>query len=170
MIYLAIFFAKLLEVTASTVRMVLSVRGMKTVATLLAALEVTIWLLVASTVLTQLYSDPLKGLAYILAYCAGIFLGLVLEDKLALGLSKIEIITSPETAAKILYELRINKYGITEFDCRGKDGIKQMLDIKVHRKDLTTTLNILKKYDDTFISINDIRSISKGNIIRHIKK
>jgi uncharacterized protein YebE (UPF0316 family) len=170
MIYLGIFFAKLLEVTISTVRVVLAVRGMKIVATALAGLEITIWILVASTVITQFHSDPLKGVAYVLAYTAGIFLGLVLEDKIALGLSEIQLISDCETAAEIVQDLREKGYGITEFCCTGKDGSKQMLDIKVHRKDLSATLGLLKKYANTFISVNDIRSISKGNIVRHIIK
>ena len=170
MIYPVIFLAKLLEVTIATVKTVLAVRGMKIIATALAAVEVTIWIFVASIVLTQLYSDPFKGVAYVLAYTAGIFLGLFMEDKMALGLSEIQLITDPETAGEIVRTLRTKKYGITEFDCRGKDGPKQMLDIKVHRKDLITTLNLLKKYDNTFISVCDIRSLSKGNILRHIIK
>ena len=170
MIYLGIFFAKLLEVTISTVRVVLAVRGMKVVATALAALEITIWIMVASTVITQLHSDPLKGVAYVLAYTAGLFLGLVLEDKIALGLSEIEVITDCETAAIITQDLRDKGYGITEIDCQGKDGLKKMLDIKVHRRDLNTTLGLLKKHANTFITVNDIRSISKGNIIRHLMK
>lgn len=170
LVYFAIFFAKLLEVTISTIRAVLAVRGMKAVATALAALEITIWLFVASTVLTQLYSDPLKGVAYVLAYTCGIFLGLLLEDKLALGLSEIQIITDTETARIITQDLRIKGYGITEFDCRGKDGQKQMLDLKVQRKDLNATLSLLKEYEATFISVNDIRALSKGRIKRHIIK
>ena len=170
MIYFLIFIAKLSEVTLSTIRAVLAVRGMKNIATALAGIEITIWIFVASTVITGVHSDPLRGVAYVLAYTAGIFLGLKLEDKLALGLAEMEIITDPETAVAIAQDLRDKGYGITEFDCRGKDGDKQMLNIKVHRKDLNTTLWLLKKYTNTFISVNDIRSLSKGNIIRHIIK
>ena len=170
MIYLAIFLAKVLEVTIATVRVVLTVKGMKGVATALAGLEITIWLIVASTVITQIHSDPLKGVAYVLAYMSGIFIGMMLEDKMALGLSEIEVIADCETAAEITQVLRQKGYAITEFDCRGKDGLKQTLNIKVHRKDLNATLELLKKHTDTFISINDIRSLSKGNIIRHIAK
>lgn len=170
MIYIAIFCAKVLEVTITTIRTVLTVRGMRVIATALAALEITIWLFVASTVLAQLYSDPLKGVAYILAYAAGIFLGLILEDKLALGLSEIQIISDPETATEIVEDLRAKNYGITEFACKGKDGLKQMLDLKVHRKDLNSTLTLLKKHENTFISVTDIRALSKGYILRHVMK
>jgi len=170
MIYLSIFFAKLLEVTLSTIRVVLAVRGMRIIATALAGVEITLWIFVASTVITGFHSDPLRGAAYVLAYTAGIFLGLKLEDKLALGLSEIEIIADCETATAIAQDLREIGYGITVFDCKGKDGSKQMVDIKVHRKDLNTTLGLLNKYTNTFISVNDIRSLSQGRIMRHIIK
>lgn len=167
MIYLAIFCAKLTEVTISTIRTVLAVRGMKTIATMLAGIEIAIWLVVASNVLAQIYSDPLKGVAYVLAYMAGIFLGLVLEDKLALGLSEIEVIADCETAAQITQDLRAKGYAVTVISCNGRDGEKRILYVKVQRKDLNVTLGLLKKYPNTFISVNDIRSLTKGNIIRH---
>ena len=51
MFYALIFIAKLTEVAITTVRIVLTTRGNRIAASLLAAVEIAIWLAVAGTVL-----------------------------------------------------------------------------------------------------------------------
>ena len=168
MIYIMIFSAKLLEVSVATVRVVLTARGNRVVASLLAAVEVTLWIIVASVVLTGITEDPLRAVVYGLAFAIGIYLGIVIEDKLALGLAQIEIIAETEEARAITSKLRECGYGVTTFICEGLEGQKMSIVLKVHRKDIPTTIKLLKGHEQLFVTITDIRKLSIGSIGRHM--
>jgi len=168
MIYLLIFAAKLLEVAISTVRVVLTSRGNRIAASLLSAVEITIWLIVTSRVLLGLQDDPFMAVAFGLAFACGIYLGILIEDKLALGLSQIEVIAGYEEAKVITSKLRENGYGATTYECEGLEGKKQAVVLKVLRKDIPVTMGLLREYDHLFVTVTDIRKLSRGNIKRHI--
>jgi len=168
MIYFLIFVAKLLEVAIATVRTVLMARGNRVAASLLSAVEITIWLIVTSTVLMGLSEDPLMAVAFGLAFATGIYLGIMIEDKLALGLAQIEVIAGFEEAKQITLKMRDNGYGVTTFDCGGLEGRKQAVVLKVRRKDIPLTMKLLKDYDHLFVTVTDIRKLSRGDIKRRI--
>jgi uncharacterized protein YebE (UPF0316 family) len=168
MIYLLIFVAKLLEVAVTTVRLVLTTRGNRLAASLLSAVEIAIWIVVTSTVLLGLSEDPLRAVAFGLAFVVGIYLGILIEDKLALGLAQIEVIAEFEEAKEITLMLREHGYGVTTFDCEGLDGKKLALNLKVHRKDVPTTMKLLKEYEHLFVTVTDIRKLSVGSIERRM--
>ena len=167
-IYLFIFFAKLLEVAIMTVRLVLTTRGNRIAASLLSAVEIAIWIAVTSSVLLGLADDPLRAVAFGLAFAAGIYLGMLIEDKLALGLAQIEVIAEFEEARQIVQKLRDHGYGVTTFECEGLDGKKLSVNLKVHRKDVPLTMALLKEYNHLFVTVTDIRKLSMGDIQRRI--
>jgi len=166
MIYVVIFIAKLMEVSISTVRLVLTARGNRIVASMLAAVEIAIWIIVTSTVLLGLRDDPLRAVAFGLAFVVGIYLGIFIEDKLALGLAQIEVIAEYEKARQITKKLRDNGYGATTFVCEGLEGRKLAIELKVRRKDVPVTIKLLREYDNLFVTITDIRKLSMGSIKR----
>jgi len=166
MIYLLIFLAKLLEVSVATVRMVLTARGNRIAASLLAAIEITIWIIVTSTVLLGLSEDPLRAVAFGLAFVIGIYCGILVEDKLALGLAQIECIATFDEAKTITAKLRETGYGVTTFECEGLDGKKLSINLKVHRKDISKVMDILNEYKQLFVTVSDIRKLSIGSIGR----
>jgi len=168
MIYIVIFLAKLLEVTVATIRVVLTARGNRVVASLLASVEVTIWLIVASTVLSNLKEDPLQAVAYGLAFVVGIYIGIMIEDKLALGLAQIEIIAETEEAVEITTKLRDRGYGATTYGCEGLEGKKTTIVLKVHRKDVPATMKLIQEFDHLFVTVTDIRKLSIGSIKRQM--
>ena len=168
MIYAMIFFAKLLEVSIATMRLVLTTKGNRVVASLLASVEITLWLIVASTVLLGISEDPLRAVAYGLAFCVGIYLGILIEDKLALGLAQIEVISEPDEAKQITSKLRDQRYGVTTYNCEGFEGMKTAIILKIHRKDVPMTLKLLREYDHLFVTITDIRKLSIGSIGRRM--
>ncbi|MCL2034869.1 MAG: DUF5698 domain-containing protein [Oscillospiraceae bacterium] len=168
MIYTLIFFAKLLEVSVATVRVVLTAKGNRISATLLSAVEVTIWLIVTSTVLLGIIEDPLRAVAFGLANVVGIYLGIGIEDKLALGLSQIEVIAEVEKARDIAKKLREHGYGVTTFACEGLEGEKLSISLKVRRKDIPETIEMFKEFNDLFVTITDIRKLSTGSVARHM--
>jgi len=168
MIYVLIFFAKLLEVSITTVRVVLTNRGNKLASGSLAAVEIALWLVVAGNVLMGITDDPLRAVVYGLAYAIGIYLGIEIEDRLAFGLSQIEVIAEPDEAVSIVSRLRGHGYGVTTFDCEGIGGKKVSIALKVQRKDIPLTIKLLREHEHLFVTITDIRKLSMGTIGRRI--
>ena len=168
MIYIFIFLAKLCEVAISTLRYVLTAKGSKYIPAALAGVEITIWIIVTSTVLSKISEDPLRAVALGLAFVAGVFLGIIIENKLALGLAQIEIIAEYEAARQITDKFRGYGYGVTTFDCEGLDGKKLSVVLKVQRKDVKKTMGVLKEYKNVFVTVTDIRTLSIGNIERRV--
>lgn len=151
-----------------TVRLVLTTRGNRVAVCLLSAVEIAIWLVVTSTVLLGLTEDPLKAVAFGLAFVVGMYLGMLIEDKLALGLAQIEVIAEFDEAKQITNRLREHGYGVTTFDCEGLDGKKLALNLKVHRKDIQLTMGILGEFEGIFVTVSDIRKLSVGRIKRRM--
>jgi uncharacterized protein YebE (UPF0316 family) len=122
-IYFIIFFGKITEVTFATLRIVLINRGERVKGSLVALIEVFLWIYVTGTVLVGFQKAPLKVAVFVLAFALGNYLGSWLENKIALGLSTIEIITTDDTG-NLVEVLRANNLGVTVTIGEGKEGAK----------------------------------------------
>lgn len=122
-VYLFIFFGKILEVTLATIRNVLVNRGERNKGTIISIFEVIIWVIITGTVLNGFTSDIWKVIVFCVAYALGIFLGSYFEDKLALGLSTIQVIApDAENCQTIAEALRCEGHAVTVIDGEGKNG------------------------------------------------
>ncbi|MEL7601745.1 MAG: DUF5698 domain-containing protein [Bacillota bacterium] len=167
-VYLFIFFGKLLEVTTSTLRLVLINRGIRAVGSMIAVLEITLWLIITSTVLSGFQSDPLKIVVYALAFGLGNFMGSWLDEKLAFGLSSIQVVVPDEGSAHTLCDaLRGKGYGITSLDVRGMDDQKHyMMLMMIRRKFLNEALDLIAKTSEkAVITVSDVK-VQKGGYMR----
>ncbi|WP_051624201.1 DUF5698 domain-containing protein [Clostridium akagii] len=93
-IYIIIFSCKIIEVSFATLRMVLITKGEKFKGAIMALFEITIWLVVSANVLSNLATDPMKGVMYALGYVVGNYMGSLVEEKIAIGVITATIITS----------------------------------------------------------------------------
>ena len=84
-VYIVIFFGKVLEVSLCTLRIVLINRGERVKGSLIAIIEITLWLIIASSVLDGWKNDIGKAISYALAYAGGNYAGSWLDDMLAFG-------------------------------------------------------------------------------------
>lgn len=163
LVYTIIFLGRLFDVSCSTLRLVLIGRGEKLVGSIVAFFEVTVWLLIASAVLNK--PDVYKIVFYALAYSCGTFLGAWIDDKLALGLSSVQVIVNDrDSADKICEVLRGKGFGLSTLDAHGMhDQPRYMILINVKRKNVNTVLNLLTSVDNhAFITVSDIKSQRGG--------
>jgi len=112
-LYVVIFCAKIFEVSIGTLRIVLVSKGQKLKAALIAFVECVIWILVVSTVLVDITKDPVKVVIYCAAFAIGNYIGVSLENRLAMGLSSIQVITNLEEGNELALLLRDNNFGVT---------------------------------------------------------
>jgi len=164
--YSGIFCAKLVEVTIATLRNVLINRGHRKIGAVLAFFEVLIWLFVVSIVLNDITSDYFKVFIYCFAFACGNFMGSVLEEKLAIGMSVMDIyVTNEITARQLADVLRENGFGVTTIDSRGKENEITIMKVYLKRKQITEATKLVKDIaPSAIVSISDIKRISGGYI------
>lgn len=163
-VYLFIFFGKILEVSFGTLRIVLINRGERTIGSAIAFVEITLWLLVASSVLAGFREDFWKGVVYALAFSIGNYLGSWLDEMLAFGLSSLQIVISGEEKTRFVEEsLRSKGFGITSMDVHGRDCDHNMLMMTINRRNLGEIIHWLEtNCSDAVVTVGDVKTQRGG--------
>ena len=158
---LVIFGLRLIDISLSTVRILLAVRGRKLLVPIIGFVEVLIWLFAAGNAIRHLDSIW-HILGYAAGFAAGTSVGLWLEEKLAIGVATMRIITM-RTGAGLANGLRTLGCGVTEFTGRGRQGPVEMLNTVVTRRRIPLVLREAERWDpDAFITIDEPRQIRRG--------
>ena len=165
--YLMIFFAKIVEVSLMTVRTVLITRGEKFYGSVIGFFEVLIWLYIISTVLIGIQEDPVRMVVYALGFASGNYLGCMLEERLALGILTITVISSKEDGLKLADILRDKHVGVTMMEAEGKHEIKKILIMHAKRKRKCEIIKIIEGSRlEAVISISDTKTVYGGSGLR----
>lgn len=164
--YLFIFFARVADVSLGTMRFMLMVRGRRWTASILSFFEITIWVVALGRVLDGL-DNPLKIAVYALGFATGVFVGQWVEEKMALGISAVQVISKDSGAASSIRDsLREAGYGVTELIGEGRDGPRRVLMATSFRRGIPRLVGTVRDYDaDAFITIMDAKS-SMGGYMR----
>ena len=163
---LAIFFARLTDVSMGTVRQILIIRGRRGIASISAFFEITIWIVAVSRVITNW--EIYYMFAYALGFASGNFLGSYIEEKIALGYMFAYIV--PKRSSDLAHTLREAGFGVTVIHGIGTKGAHPVYNILLRRRDGQKLLGIIKKYDrGAFYTLMDVRS-EKGGYVRAAAK
>jgi uncharacterized protein YebE (UPF0316 family) len=167
-IYVIIFFGKILEVTVSTIRMVLINRGERGKGTIVAFFDSGLWLLITGTVLDGFQEDPMRMIVFALAFAVGNYMGSWFEDKLAFGLSSIQVIV-PEgpSSVELADTLRKDNFAVTVIKGTGRNGNRDILMLHLKRKRIAEAVNLVNTMlPGAVVVVNDSKIISGGYISR----
>jgi uncharacterized protein YebE (UPF0316 family) len=156
-------------VALDTVRTIFIARGVKTLATVLGLLEATIWLFAISQVMQNL-TQASCFVGYAAGFTIGTYLGMRIEEKLAIGTQVVRIITVREATA-LIAALRRAGYGVTSIGADGATGGVHVLFTIVERKLIQCVVNIIEQFDpQTFYVIEDVRIANRGVFPTRSKK
>ena len=156
-----IFLARMSDVTLATLRNIFLSKSVKYIVPFLGFIEVLIWLLAISQIMKNLH-NPVCFVAYAMGYSMGIFVGIKIEERLALGLQIMRIFTQHDSD-KLKQVLADHDFGVTTIDGQGAKGPVKILLTIVKRKDIALMRELIKEHQpDAFYSIEDIRTVSKG--------
>ena len=165
---LLVFFARVIDVTLGTLRIIFISRGKKYIAPLLGFVEVFIWIAVVAQIVRGV-NDLVTYFAYAAGFAAGNFVGMYIEDRLAIGTQVIRIIV-PERAEDLTTNLSAAGYGITRVDGMGANGPVKLIYTVVKRKDISIVLSLIHQtHPHAFLSIEDVRSTQEGVFPIHTK-
>jgi uncharacterized protein YebE (UPF0316 family) len=158
---LLIFCARICDVTIGTVRIVMVAKGQKFLAPLLGFFEVLIWIITMSKVVQNL-ENWLCYIGYAGGFATGNLVGLLLEEKLALGIAKIQIITGVK-AGMLIEALKQAGYGVTHVDAKGSSEEVSIIYTFVKRGELPKVEAIIQNHNPkAFYTVEDVKSVNQG--------
>jgi uncharacterized protein YebE (UPF0316 family) len=158
---LLIFLARVLDVSLETFRIILISRGMKLLSSAIGFVEILIWLAALGHIMQHL-DDPVNYFAYAAGFAVGNYVGIWIENRLAMGLSLIRIITQREVM-EIAIAIQAMGYGVTYVEAHGESGPGAIILSVVKRKDLKQITAVVRAIDvNSFYTIEDVRSVSMG--------
>jgi uncharacterized protein YebE (UPF0316 family) len=156
-----VFFARVSDVTLGTIRIIFISRGKRNLAPLLGFVEVFIWITVVSQIVSHAH-NILAYLAYAAGFATGAFVGMYIEDRLAIGTQIVRTIVQ-NNSQELIGNLHNAGYGVTCVDGQGVNGPVKLIYTIVLRKNLPDVLAIIHRtHPHAFLSIEDLRSTQAG--------
>ncbi len=159
---LLIFLARICDVSMETIRVIYISKGIKYLAPIIAFFEIVIWLLAMEVVMRDL-TNIANFLAFAFGFAMGTYIGLVIEEKLSIGMVIMRIVTTEESNDEIVSFMQSENYGITMLDAKGSRGNVRIILSLVNRTDVARiTERIRSTNPHAFFSIEDVRYVNEG--------
>jgi uncharacterized protein YebE (UPF0316 family) len=156
-----IFAARVVDVSLQTLRIIFVSRGLRYIAPVVGFFEVLIWLLAIGQIIHNV-SHAAYYVAYAGGFAAGTLVGLLLEERLAMGLLIVRVITQ-EPAEPLIDALRVADFGVTVVDARGAQGPVRIIFMVIHRRNLQDVVHTLvTQKPDVFYSVEEVRQSVHG--------
>jgi len=158
---LIIFFSRVGDVSLGTLRHVFISKGYRKIVPLLGFFEVLIWIVVVAQVMKNLNNFACY-LAWAGGFATGTYVGLRIEERLALGMQVIRIITNQNSDA-LITALKERKHGVTIVDAQGGMGPVKMIFTIIKRKNVQSVEKLIAFHNPkAFYSIEDIKNTKEG--------
>lgn len=156
----AIFLARIADVSLGTLRIMFVSKGMRNIAPIIGFFEVFIWILAISRIFQNL-DNWVAYIAYAGGFATGNYLGMLLEERLALGHEMIRVITKTE-AGELVSTLKENGFGVTFIRATGADGEVGVVYVIVRRSMVNEVLKLINDYNPMALyTIEAIRFVNK---------
>ena len=160
-----IFSAKIIEVTIGTMRVILITKGYRKPGTVLAIFEILLWVFIASRVIMGIVDYPMKGLVYSLGFAFGVYIGSLLETRLAVGKILIYVIVDHNSGKTLTEALRASGHGVTTLDAHGKDSDRMVIMIFANRKNKAHIIEVVEALNEKALIVSNEVSILQGGYV-----
>jgi len=152
--------ARVVDVSIGTIKIILISRGNKLLVPVLGFFEVLVWLLAVTRIFENL-DNWICYLSYAFGFAVGSYVGVRIEEKLALGVQLIRIITHKD-ASDLIRVLRKEGFAVTAIKAEGSTGEVGVLYSVVNRKSIEHYVKKIEEYNPkAFYTIEDIRFVSQ---------
>jgi len=140
---LLIFMARIADVSINTIRIIYVLGGRRWTATLLGFFESFIWLMAIRQIFEHL-DNWICYVAYPAGFATGIFVGTMIEERIAYGKVIVRIITSKDVQPLIIY-LRDVQFRYTRVHAEGPNGQENLVFTVLERERLDELMSKLKE-------------------------
>ncbi|MDH5533917.1 MAG: DUF5698 domain-containing protein, partial [Candidatus Pacebacteria bacterium] len=156
--FLMIFLARTFDVSLGTVRVMLTAKGYKHIVPIIAFVEILIWLMAMGFVMENL--DKVENvLGYALGFAMGNYVGMWMEEKIAIGYLSIRLITKRDSKV-LIKTLRENGFGFIQNKATGNSGKISVVYCTIKRSHFDKWLEIVKTFNPgAFYTVADVRSV-----------
>ncbi len=171
---LLIFLSRVVDVSIGTMRVIFVSRGYKKFAVFCGFFEVMIWLIAITQIMNNLTS-PLYYIAYAGGFAAGNFVGMMIEERIALGNVLLSVVTLKEPTELRTF-LKEEDYGVTIIPAHGMYGPVKVLLSVIPRSELGDVVKFIKKVNpNAFYTIEDVRFVNQqspafGHVLKRHKR
>ncbi|MDR2180145.1 MAG: DUF5698 domain-containing protein [Synergistaceae bacterium] len=157
-----IFFARIIDVSCSIVRILFLVKGQRVLACCIGFFEVMVYMVVLGYVLG---GGKALTLPELLFYCGGFatgnYIGAWMEERLLNSFILVEVVLDDDdTSRSVIAQVRSMGLGATVINGMGRDGPKLVVKIFSHRHDVMTIQELFK--DHGFVTISDVKRCTGG--------
>lgn len=159
-----IFISRILDVSINTVRIIFVMSGRKWVSSILGFFESIIWLLAIGQIF-QNVDNIVSYIAYPLGFAFGIYVGMVIEEKLALGKVVVRIINNGGFNELIPY---LNKKALRHTILRGESMEKPefVLFCVIKRDELGRLIDEIKaQVPNSFYTVESVKKASEAGFL-----
>src|SRR5512133_1089459 len=114
---LLIFMARICDVSIGTLRIIFVSKGKRNIAPILGFFEVLIWITAISKIMENL-DNYINFVAYAAGFATGNFVGMIIEEKLAMGIMMIRVFAH-ERGNELVQNLNSEGFGATVVEAHG---------------------------------------------------
>ena len=158
---LIVFFARICDVSLGTMRIVFVSKGKKNISPFLGFFELFIWIVVISQIMKNA-DNIVCYLAYAGGYAAGNYVGMSIEERIAIGSQLIQVFSSKDVTA-LRKSLQEAGFGTTMVEGDGSTGKTNILYMVINRKTFAQAEKILREFDpNIFYVTEDVRLVKSG--------
>jgi uncharacterized protein YebE (UPF0316 family) len=158
---LLIFMARICDVSIGTLRIIFVSKGKRNIAPVLGFFEVLIWITAISKIMENL-DNYINFVAYAAGFATGNFVGMIIEEKLAMGIMMIRVFAH-ERGNELVQSLNAEGFGATVVEAHGAREHIDLIYSIVKRNELANVLSIITKFNSkAFYTIEDIKSVNEG--------
>ncbi|TDQ17402.1 uncharacterized protein YebE (UPF0316 family) [Algoriphagus boseongensis] len=160
---LLIFVARIGDVSINTLRIMFMMNGKKNIVPILGFFEALIWLLAIGQIF-QNVNNPLSYLAYAGGFATGTYVGMTLDEKLALGRVLVRVIT-PKAPEVLLEFMKEKNYRFTSVGAEGRYGKVNLLFTVMKRDQLQEFITKVKEVEEkAFYTIESVKRVSEEEL------
>lgn len=161
LIPILVFFARILDVSVGTLRIIFVSKGIKNYAALLGFIESLVWILAVSQVMKHM-DNWVTYAAFALGFSVGNYVGMLIEERIAIGNQIIRVITSHDASELVDY-LQKQDYAVTSIDAVGESGPVKLIFTVAKRRKLEAIIGVIKRFNpNAFYTIEDVRFVKEA--------
>jgi uncharacterized protein YebE (UPF0316 family) len=158
---LLIFLARICDVSIGTLRIIFVSKGKRNIAPVLGFFEVLIWIIAISKIMQNL-DNYVNYIAYAAGFATGNFVGMIIEEKLAMGIQMIRVFAH-EKGPELVMTLNGRGYGATVVEAHGAREKVHLIYTIVQRNELAKVLDVIHSFNPkAFYTVEDVKSVNEG--------
>lgn len=156
-----IFIARVTDVSIGTLRIIFVTRGKRMIAPVLGFFEILIWVMAVTNIMQNL-NNWACYIAYAGGFAMGNYVGLIIEEKLAVGDVIFRIIVRTDHK-ELMARLNAAGFGATAMTAEGSKNTVYVVYSIVQRNQAEKVMELIKEATpEAFFTMEDIKMAKKG--------